>query len=318
MTDDDRGADRRPIGRRAEGPTRARPDPGVGPSDDVGHHRLSRTGRAVVFAGHSGGGGPPRCRQRPRDVAMALTRTRPGGQPGVAQPSLRLGRRSASADPGRRTSVPVRRPPPDHRHDHHLPAAADTDNGRPAEGRRGRRLDATASVTASVAVDDDRPWPSTQARWRPAWHARLLNWRRTGSWNPVPDVVVFAVGANDAGGDGSRGTVVAATARRLSRTAVGAHGLFTTGRRLLWISPAGRQRQDQRHVAGQRHHPRELVGRGHLLDLASVVADRAGRSRTDVPDGQTVHCFAGDGAHLSMKSDRSMSSVPALREYRTT
>ncbi len=190
-----------------------------------------------------------------------------------------------------------------------------------------------------VAVDDD-PTLAVDVQGKVAtgltrsdyfnWGARTKELMETLS----PDVVVFMVGANDTQAVmAPDGTVVArygtpGWADAYRRQVAGIMDLAHDGsRRLLWI---GQPRVGNAKINATLSQVNDIIqeeaaGRPWVtyFDLASVVAGPGGSFSEYVtfPDGQTVHCFAGDGVHLSMKClDRSMSElVPALRElYRTT
>ncbi len=143
-----------------------------------------------------------------------------------------------------------------------------------------------------------------------------------------PDVLVFMVGANDTQAvmspDGSivarYGTPEWTEAYR--RQVAGIMDLAHDGsRRVLWVgqphvgdSKINSTLQQVNQIIQEEAASRPWVS---YFDLASVVAGPGGSFAEYVtfPDGSTVHCFAGDGVHLSLQClDRSMAElVPALR-----
>jgi len=136
-----------------------------------------------------------------------------------------------------------------------------------------------------------------------------------------PDVLLFMVGANDSQSVlAPDGTVVATYGtpewiEAYRRQVAGIMDLAHEGsRRVFWVGQPKVGNTKVNAIIEEEASSRPWVS---YFDLATVVAGKDGSFSEYVtfPDGQTVHCFAGDGVHLSMQClDRSMSQlVPALQ-----
>jgi hypothetical protein len=143
-----------------------------------------------------------------------------------------------------------------------------------------------------------------------------------------PDVLLFMVGANDTQAVlAPDGTILARYgtpewAEEYRRQVAGIMDLAHVGsRRVLWVgqpkvgdSKINATLQQVNQIVQEEASSRPWVT---YFDLASVVAGPSGSFAEYVtfPDGKTVHCFAGDGVHLSLQClDRSMAElVPVLR-----
>ena len=143
-----------------------------------------------------------------------------------------------------------------------------------------------------------------------------------------PDVLLFMVGANDSQSVlAPDGTVVATYGtpewiEAYRRQVAGIMDLAHEGsRRVFWVgqpkvgnTKVNATLEKVNAIIEEEASSRPWVS---YFDLATVVAGKDGSFSEYVtfPDGQTVHCFAGDGVHLSMQClDRSMSQlVPALQ-----
>ena len=127
---------------------------------------------------------------------MGADRRTRRGQPGVANRPT-TGLLSARKDPGRRgtSEFPVPTTAPDATATTTTSAAADTDRVDPLKRRRaGDSFAIGVGDCPKVAVDDDRPWPSTQGKVVGPDAPDYFNWgaRTKGAHGDLlsPDVVV--------------------------------------------------------------------------------------------------------------------------------
>lgn len=175
----------------------------------------------------------------------------------------------------------------------------------------GNALIAATDDTAELSISNDGKVSTGLARSDYFnWGARMAEIVQTEQ----PEVVVFMVGANDGQsileGDG---TVVAQfgspewTEAYRERVAGIMDLVGGEGRRMVWVGEpnVGADNVQKAVEIGNQLAEEEAAKRPWVtyLDVAALLAGPGGEftEYLTLPDGTTVHCYAGDGVHLSSK-----------------